>query len=288
MVIIDGLLEAVSFLTVFKYKIKRGRGIKLWAKKPEKTAAEGAKAIDGVLILQKSIKYFPLAGLFIGLALMLVFYVFSRFLPVAPAVLTSLFFLYVITGGLHFDGLSDTADGLSAYLKSGGRNRFYSAMKDVNTGISGTIALIFYVLIMLTLLSSLAVYYNDNGNGGVNLDFIYLTFIAFPVVGRYSIVLVSYFSGTPENFKGTGTIFTEGTGLFTFLLATIFAFALILFLLKLAGLFALLVTVLVLLAAVYYFGKTFGGVNGDMLGFCVKISEIVFITALSGFHGIIY
>ena len=259
MFILSGLSEAVNFLTVFKFKRKGG-----------KSAGEDINKI------KKSIKYFPLAGLLIGIILAFVFYIFNKFLPFQPSILISIFFLYIITGGLHFDGLSDTSDGFFAYLKSGDKDRFYKAMKDVNAGTAGNLAVIFYVLIMWSLIIS------------VNFNFIYLVLLAFPVAGRYSIAVMSYFSDTPDNFKGIGTIFTEGTDAVSLIVASVFTVIIIYFFLKLAGIFSLLVTVFAVLSAAFYFGKRFGGVNGDMIGFTVKFSEVVFTAALIGFHGILY
>ncbi|MCL4428958.1 MAG: adenosylcobinamide-GDP ribazoletransferase [Deltaproteobacteria bacterium] len=271
MFILSGLSEAVNFLTVFKLKRKNRKS--------------GGEEIDKdgdlyIKYLKKSIKYFPAAGFLIGIILASIFYIFNKFLSVQPAILVSIFFLFILTGGLHFDGLSDTSDGFFAYLKSGDKNRFYKAMKDVNTGAAGNLSVIFYVLIMWSLINSV--------NGGFNLNFTYLSLLTFPVAGRYSIVVMSYFSNTPDNFKGIGTIFTEGTDTWSLIAASFFTLIIIYFFLKTAGIFSLLVTVFVVLSAAFYFGKKFGGVNGDMLGFTVQLSEVIFTAALVGFHRILY
>ncbi|MHB1696482.1 MAG: adenosylcobinamide-GDP ribazoletransferase [bacterium] len=297
MFILSGLSEAVNFLTIFKL---RRLDFRLRGNDKGRNGKKGEEDYAGadlyIARLKKSIKYFPLAGLLIGIILAVIFYFFNKFLPASPAILIAIFFLYIITGGLHFDGLSDTSDGFFAYLKSGDKNRFYKAMKDINAGTAGNLAVIFYVLIMWSLLVSVnsahAANHNIGGNGNINnifnLNITYLSLLAFPVAGRYSIVLMSYFSNTPDNFKGIGTIFTEGTNLPAFIGASFFALVIIYFLLQLAGVFSLLITVFIVLSAAFYFGKRFGGVNGDMLGFSVKVSEIVFMLALSGFHRILY
>jgi len=284
MFILSGLSEAVNFLTVFKFNWKNRKPDGKDSVQDETLYAEYTGR------LKKSIKYFPAAGLFIGLILDAVFYIFNRFLPAQPSILFSIFFLYIITGGLHFDGLSDTADGLFAYLKSGDKNRFYKAMKDVNTGNAGNTAVIFYVLIMWSLitLAEPAQSFNPDSGFFYNFNFMYLVLLTFPVAGRYSITVMSYFSNTPENFKGIGTVFTEGTDAVSFIAASVFTLLVIYFFLKLAGIFSLLVTVLAVLSASFYFGKKFGGVNGDMLGFTVKFSEVVFTASLIGFHGTLY
>ena len=67
MFILSGLSEAVNFLTIFKLKVK-----------------SQALYTDR---LKKSIKYFPFAGLLIGIILASVFYVFNKFLPVQSEIL---------------------------------------------------------------------------------------------------------------------------------------------------------------------------------------------------------
>ncbi len=286
MAILSEFLESVNFLTVFKFKSKK------------------YSAVSQTELLIKSIKYFPAAGLFIGIITAFVFYVFNKFLPLYPSVLISIFCLYAVTGGLHFDGLSDTSDGFFAYLKSGDKNRFYKAMKDVNTGAAGNIAVIFYVLIMWSLIISASQTYSFYASLPSFLDlkslagifsvfnfkfnFIYLVLLLFPAAGRYAIVVTSYFSETPENFKGIGTVFTEGTDTKTFLCATIVAFLIICLFAGLSGFFSILITILAVLLTALYFKKKLGGVNGDMIGFTVKLSELVFVAALIGFHKVLY
>jgi adenosylcobinamide-GDP ribazoletransferase len=301
MFILSGLSEAINFLTIFKL---RGLDSRLRGNDKKGKNKNSGEDLDLNLdadsykaLLKKSIKYFPLAGLLIGIMLALVFYIFGSFMPQGTAILITIFFLYIITGGLHFDGLSDTADGLFAYLKSGDKNKFYKAMKDSNTGAAGNTAVIFYVLIMWSLIASSVspvgiagcnIASNINGFLGFKLNLAYLLLLVFPSAGRYAIVLMSYFSDTPDNFKGIGTIFTEGTNTTTFIAASVFITAIAYGFFKLAGVFSLLITIFIVLLAAFYFRKRFGGVNGDMIGFGVKLSEVVFVSALIEFHRILY
>lgn len=57
-----------------------------------------------------------------------------------------LLFDVVVTGGFHYDGLADTADGLGSGQRP---DRILAIMKDSRLGSHGVLALIFYVLIFI-------------------------------------------------------------------------------------------------------------------------------------------
>ncbi len=230
------------------------------------------------LQLIKSIKFFPLAGLFIGLNIAILYILFDK-ITFSPGIasIISIAGLFIITGGLHFDGLSDTSDGLMAFLKTGDKNKFYNAMKDVNTGLAGTISVIIYIILLYKIILNFNSFHIDNKLYGI------YALISFPVVGRYTVVLMSYFTVTPENFRGIGSIFTEGTDILTFISASAITLIIVVLFFGYSGLFALLATSFTILIICYFFIKKFGGVNGDMLGFGVKISEIIFLVSLLDF-----
>ncbi len=288
MSIFGDFFEAVSFLTILKLKKKKKKkgidkinianGTAGLNKNDINTNAilpdSDSESNSEILKLKRSIKFFPLAGLLIGLLLCLIFYIFNRIVEPDAAVIISIAFLFIITGGLHFDGLSDTADGLTAFLKTADRKQFFKAMKDVRTGSSGVLALIFYVAIIWAVINGFASLYR------------YFALVSFPVIGRYSIVLMSYFSNTPDDFRGIGAIFTKDTTGFTLLIASIATFIIIFFLFRINGIMALFIVSFFVLILSYYFSKKFGGVTGDMLGFTCKISELAYLISLFGFYKI--
>ncbi|MFW5988980.1 MAG: adenosylcobinamide-GDP ribazoletransferase [Desulfosudaceae bacterium] len=81
----------------------------------------------------------PLAGLVIGLLLAVFDWLAGTIWPPPAVAALDLVFLAVITGGLHLDGVADTADGLY-----GGQNResALAIMKDSRTGAIGVVALV--------------------------------------------------------------------------------------------------------------------------------------------------
>jgi adenosylcobinamide-GDP ribazoletransferase len=102
--------------------------------------------------LMRSAKYFPAAGLIVGFVSALVLFftsiVFSSALPALLAVATSI----LLTGALHEDGLSDTADGFGGGRSTEAR---LAIMKDSSIGAYGALALGFSVAIRATALASL-------------------------------------------------------------------------------------------------------------------------------------
>lgn len=92
--------------------------------------------IDGV-------KFIPAIGLFIGLMQGLIYYLLRNQEFWYRGIAITVFYL-VITGGLHFDGLSDTFDGLLSYRD---KETTLEIMKDSRIGAFGAISLIGAIVI---------------------------------------------------------------------------------------------------------------------------------------------
>ncbi|MDH4412462.1 MAG: adenosylcobinamide-GDP ribazoletransferase [Rhizobium sp.] len=103
--------------------------------------------------LSRTVAAFPIAGLVIALPAALIVYAFSA-LAVEPVLiaLVAIALQIMLTGALHEDGLSDTADGLG-----GGRSRdkALAIMKDSRIGTYGALALILSVAIRVAALAIL-------------------------------------------------------------------------------------------------------------------------------------
>ncbi|MFC1582852.1 adenosylcobinamide-GDP ribazoletransferase [Planctomycetota bacterium] len=99
------------------------------------------------------LKFFPLAGLCIGLGLWAVDGLAGQFFNAAGRGLIDIAFLMLITGGLHLDGLADSADGLFSHRK---RGDILTIMKDSRTGVFGVLALIMVIAAKWVGLTSLA------------------------------------------------------------------------------------------------------------------------------------
>jgi adenosylcobinamide-GDP ribazoletransferase len=135
----EDFLAALMFLT--RLPLPR------WSSHRE--TAEGAT----VVTLAGASWAFPLVGAVVGLIGGLIYFVaLGLGLPMLAAALLAVAATAITTGGLHEDGLADTADGL------GGRTRDakLTIMRDSRTGVYGALALIFSVGLRVAALRQIA------------------------------------------------------------------------------------------------------------------------------------
>ena len=138
------LFLALSFLT----RLPVGR---LAPALPEATA--GAESATPQMRLAEAARAFPLAGLVVGLAGGLVYWIAIQIgLSGLLAALLAVAATGALTGALHEDGWADFADGLGA---RGDRIRKLSAMKDSHIGSFGVLALIFGTSIKVVAVATL-------------------------------------------------------------------------------------------------------------------------------------
>lgn len=100
----------------------------------------------------------PAVGLLTGGVMAAVFCLASLALPVSAAAVLAIVGRVLLTGGLHEDGFADFCDGFggnSTGVAEEDRERTLRIMKDSFIGTYGVLGLIFYALLLFTLLSSL-------------------------------------------------------------------------------------------------------------------------------------
>lgn len=116
-----------------------------------------ARMPNGQKLFRRSTVFFPLAGFVIGLIVAGIGFGLGFLFPfyVNAALLLAVWVL--LTGGLHVDGLMDTADGLLSHRS---RERMLEIMKDSRVGAMGVLACVLYVLLKAALLAALL---NDAG-----------------------------------------------------------------------------------------------------------------------------
>jgi adenosylcobinamide-GDP ribazoletransferase len=214
----------------------------------------------------KAIPFFPLAGIVIGLALIVVDRVAVTLWSPATAALLDLLFLAAISGGLHLDGLADTADGMYGRRAP---QRALEIMKDSRIGAIG----------MLVTVSCLAVKWA--GLAGIDHQRAFCLLV-IPAFARASVLfaMVTLPYGRPQG--GTGhAFFAKPLSIGDF-----WGIALVVTLSLLTGwkLFVLNTGFVLLVAAlVIFYRRRMGCVTGDMLGAMIEICEaVLFLLAAAG------
>ncbi len=214
----------------------------------------------------RSMVYFPLVGLGLGGILALAGWGLTpRIAPLTAAVLI-LVLEIVITGGLHLDGLMDTADGLLSGREPG---RMLEIMKDSRVGAMGAIALNILLLVKLALLVEIVSHS------------LWAAVVIAPVAGRLVQVLgVAAFPYVRA--QGLGKLFAGHVGWSHLAAAALPALAVTLWLAPRTGTAALVLSII--LAGMLYrlITRVIGGLTGDIYGAATEITEVLFLIAFLG------
>ena len=192
----------------------------------------------------------------------------AHLLQFLPLVLSSSLILVLwiwLTGGLHLDGLADTADAWVGGF--GDPERSLDIMKDPSSGPIGVLS-----LLICCLLKWSALY--------VLLEQQYLAFLLFvPVLGRLSALVL--FLSTPylrANSLGT-SIQANLPKIGTKIVIALTLFATVFW--GWMGLVAVLTFILSTLYLRYKFMQRLGGITGDTVGASIEITESLMLLAIA-------
>ncbi len=213
-------------------------------------------ADNSLIQVGRSIAYFPVVGLIIGIVLALLYYALHLILPspVVSAVIIAA--LAIITGAHHLDGLMDTCDGMVAGRT---RDERLAIMSDTRVGAfgitgAGIILLLKYAAISSSLTPAMLV--------------------AFPVISRWALT-AAILLFPPAKSGGAGYAVKSGADWRGYILATLAAMAVSVLLNGLVMGTTLMACVLALVyLAGLIFKRLFGGLSGDCYGALVEIGEV--------------
>ncbi|AWA48016.1 MULTISPECIES: adenosylcobinamide-GDP ribazoletransferase [Acinetobacter] len=204
----------------------------------------------------QSLLFYPLVGLLIGLIL----FGLSILLVKLPIILVAIIILVIwiwLTGGLHLDGLADTADAWVGGF--GDRERTLKIMKDPSCGPIGVLSL---VIVCLMKFSALYVLLEQRLSAFL---------ILIPMLGR-SVPLFLFLTTRYVRANGLGRSITDSIPktlawmVFVITLALLCAF-------RWMGLVALISCLLLLVYLRFLFIKRIGGITGDTVGAAIELSE---------------
>ncbi len=215
--------------------------------------------------LARSMAFFPLVGLVIGLILALGYYLLSFLFPRPLALWLTIGLLAFLTRGLHLDGFADTVDGLAS---SGTREKILEVMRDSRIGAFGVISLILLIGAKYLTLDQ------------ISTESIPYSLILMAVMGRNSMVLICYRSPYARSSEGLAKPFTENLGTREMAISLVSAFGIALLLMGLKGILVFLGICLFSLGYRFFFIKKLGGVTGDILGAANELSELLCLILL--------
>lgn len=220
----------------------------------------------------RSLPYYPVVGLLIGLVLAGLYWLLSSFLP--PALTSGLLVvaLVAITGGLHLDGFIDTVDGVAAGHKNAEVRK--QVMHDASVGAIGVVAVILLLLVKYVSLNS------------VPSSWLMATLVMMPVISRWAMVYAVFIYPYARP-KGMGGELKRATGWPGFIMATLTTLAVVLVLAQLAGLVVMLVAWLGVVAMAAFFKDKFSGLTGDTYGAINELTEVLILifVALLAYNG---
>ncbi len=208
----------------------------------------------------KGMYQFPIIGAFLGFAAgIFIYLLLGSFPPMISSVL-GVFFLLILTGLHHLDGLLDFGD---AVMFRGTRERRIEVLHDTNTGVGG-FSLGFFV-ILLTIL--IAEEYVVSGGSPVAL------LAVAESLSKFAMVVTAGF-GIPA-FEGTGSIFIETVKKSMWQLPASFLIAgtISAYVFGVEAVVLLALPLIVSLAIVRISTVLIGGVSGDVFGAVNEITR---------------
>jgi adenosylcobinamide-GDP ribazoletransferase len=213
--------------------------------------------------------WMPLVGLLIGLPAAAGFALADCWLGRELAALIAVILLIVVTGGLHLDGIADTADGLFSYRS---RERMLEIMRESTLGTNGVTAIVLAILVRYVVVQA------------IPAEGASLAVLVAPILGRMALTWHAAVAPYARQERGIGD-FVDQTGLPQAASATLFSLFLVTALLALWGLRPVLVLPLALLLHLPPIGlvvlfaaalkRRLGGITGDTIGASIELAELL-------------
>ncbi len=277
----NGFMNALGFLTIIKI--------------PGKYIQSKEKVSDSLI-------YFPLIGLFIGAAISGFYFALNLAIPVFLSAVLMIILQVVITGGAHIDGLCDMSDGI--FSGRCDKKKILEIMKKSDIGAYGVLAIIFLLLLKISL-----IYYLAEINPS-NIIFFYLVILFMPAFGRWSMVYLIVRYDNARGSSSLASIFTDKKNKKKrFYLSSIYLFPLFLGVYIIVGNFftvgnqvvfssgiiddlsgiyiiaylltkalsVVIIFFLTLLFVSWFFTRRIGGITGDIIGGTSEIVEVLFL-----------
>ena len=211
--------------------------------------------------LARSMAYFPLVGLILGIILVISNIGLLKVLPASIVDAILIAELIILTRGLHIDGFVDTIDGLA-----GGKTKedILNIMRDHRVGALGVVGVIMLIMIKYLSLNSVPAASKN------------LILIAMPMISRWlQAPFTNLFPYARQD--GMGKAFTEGVRGRQVGIATIVTALFLIFIFKFNAILIMGLMAIVSYLIGLYFKKILGGITGDVIGAVSEVNEVMFI-----------
>ena len=220
--------------------------------------------------LGRSVVYFPVVGIIIGVIMAGLSWLLGLILPSALVNVLVVVYLAVISGALHLDGFVDTCDGIAGHKTVEDR---WLVMHDSRAGGFGIAGVCLLLLLKYISLNS------------VPGQLLTVTLIVVPVISRWAMVyaLFAYPYARPS---GLGKVLKQETNWKKFGLATVITLAVVMGLTQWSNIAYSYLSVLaviggtwiIIMALAAYLKRKFAGLTGDTYGAINEVAEVsVFI-----------
>lgn len=211
--------------------------------------------------------FFPLVGVLIG-GIEVLWYLISAHIGLGTSIYAAIAAIIpiIISGGIHMDGYIDTCDASASRADI---DKKAEILKDPHTGAFGVIYAIVYFIILYGALSE---FYIREGS---------LVFLTFSFILSRAIGAVASVNITPARKSGLLYTFSGSADkVFTNISLAAYCLAGLIVAVYISPIFALLsISAVAIWSTVCYrlCIKLFGGISGDLAGFYIQTSELLFI-----------
>lgn len=208
------------------------------------------------------INYWAVVGWLTGGVMAASLWLSAQVLPYSVAIIVALLSRVLITGALHEDGLADFLDGFGG---GNSKTRILEIMKDSHIGTYGVIGLIFYFILLYSLLSELS------------LPFACIAILMADPLCKYissQITLFLPYARTAESSKAK--MVYKQMSVKTFVISIIFGLSPLLLIPSIKLLVAIISPISVFLLLIFFMKKKLQGYTGDCCGAIFLICELSF------------
>lgn len=214
--------------------------------------------------IRRSTFYFPFIGLLLGWIASIPYLLLSPFNNNIASFIT-LLTVIILTGGLHLDGLSDTADG---FFSNRDKEKVLDIMKDSRIGAFGVLSLILILLFKYILI----------GNINVNLP---VALIFSMGNSRLTVILQIAFKKIARP-GGLGDMVHKSQAK-PYIISSIILYVILILYINTLYLIPLILSLSIGELISIYTHKKIGGFTGDVYGATIELAEIL---SLFGFWGV--